>query len=74
MVTTISRGKWKVKNYGPEDYLLGENCHLKNVLAKTPDSDLMAKHFKAIVAKLRPLSRPEEVVRQSHIEQIKANR
>jgi hypothetical protein len=71
MVTTISAGKWKVKNYGPEDYLLGYNCHLKDILAKTPDSELMAQHFRAIMAKLQPLSRPDESVRQEHIEQVK---
>lgn len=71
MVATITRGNWKVKNYGPEDYLLGYNSHLKDILAKTPDSELMAQHFKAIMAKLQPLSRPNDTVRQEHIEQIK---
>ena len=74
MVTTITRGNWKVKNYGPEDYLLGYNSHLKDILAKTPDSELIAQHFKAIMAKLQPLSRPDETVRQEHIEQIKGNK
>ncbi|WP_108775145.1 nuclease-related domain-containing protein [Lactimicrobium massiliense] len=71
MVTTITRGTWKVKNYGPEDYLLGYNCHLKDVLARTPDSELMAQHFKAILAKLQPLSRPDESVKKEHIEKIR---
>lgn len=71
MVTTITRGNWKVKNYGPEDYLLGYNSHLKEILAKTPDSELIARHFKAIMSKLQPLSRPDEAVRQEHIEQIR---
>lgn len=74
MVTTITRGNWKVKNYGPEDYLLGYNSHLKDILAKTPDSELMAQHFKAIMGKLQPLSRPDEAVRQEHIEQIKKDK
>ena len=71
MVATIMRGNWKVKNYGPEDYLLGYNSHLKEILAKTPNSELMAQHFKAIMAKLQPLSRPDKSVRQEHIEQIR---
>lgn len=71
MVTTISRGKWKVKNYGPNDYLLGYNSHLADILLNTPDSELMAQHFNTILAKLTPLSRPDESVRQEHIEQIK---
>lgn len=71
MVTTITGGKWKVKNYGPEDYLLGYNCHLVDILARTPDSELMAQHFRVIMAKLQPLSRPDETVRQEHINQIR---
>ena len=71
IVATITRGNWKVKNYGPEDYLLGYNSHLKEILAKTPNSELMAQHFKEIMAKLQPLSRPDEAVRQEHIEQIR---
>ena len=71
MVTTITRGKWKVKNYGPEDYLLGYNSHLKDILAEKPDSELMAQHFKAIMNKLQPLSRPDESIRTEQIEQIK---
>ena len=71
MVVTITRGNWKVKNYGPEDYLLGYNSHLKEILTKTPDSELMAQHFKAIMAKLQPLSRPDDTVRQEHIERIR---
>lgn len=74
MVTTITRGKWKVKNYGPEDYLLGYNCHLKDILSETPDSELMAQHFKAIIAKLQPLSRPGESIKEEHIEQIQHGR
>ena len=73
MVTTITRGKWKVKNYGPEDYLLGYNSHLKDIYSSTPDSELMAQHFKAIIAKLQQLSRPDESVKQEHIVQIKNN-
>ena len=71
MVTTITRGNWKVKNYSPEDYLLGYNSHLKDILSNTPDSELMAQHFKAILTKLQPLSRPDETIREKHIEQIR---
>lgn len=74
MVSTITRGNWKVKNYGPDDYLLGHNCHLKDILAKTPDSELIAQHFKAIMAKLQSLSRPDESIRKEHIEQVEYGR
>jgi len=70
-VATITRGKWKVKNLSKTDYLLGYNCHLKDILDTTPDSELMAKHFKAILRKLTPLSRPGEDVEKKHVEQIK---
>ncbi len=71
MVTTITRGKWKVKNYGPEDYLLGYNSHLKDIYALTPDSELMAQHFKAILTTLQPLSRPDQSIREEHMAKIK---
>ncbi len=70
-VTTISRGKWKVKNLGPEDYFLGLNCHLVDIYNALPDSELMMKNFSAIINKLAPLSRPSEEIRKQHIENIR---
>ena len=74
MVATIARGNWKIKNFGPDDYLLGYNCHLADIIAATPDSKLMAQHFKAILARLQPLSRPGESIKNKHIEQIRNGR
>lgn len=68
LVTTISRGKWKIKNLAPTDYVLGINCHLKDIYENLPDSKEMAKHFQTILAKLSPLSRPNEKTKQKHIE------
>lgn len=70
VVTTISRGNWKVKNLGPNDYLLGYNSHLKDILAGMEDSAQIAKHYESIMAKLQPLSRPDESIREEHINQI----
>lgn len=70
MVVTITRGNWKVKNLAPDDYVLGVNCHLKDILSSLPDSELMAQSFAAILAKMRPLARPSDEVRQKHIEDI----
>ena len=70
-VTTISRGKWKVKNLGPNDYFLGYNCHLVDVLKTIPDSKIMVKHFMDIMQKLTPLSRPSQLICEEHVEQIK---
>lgn len=63
MVVTITRGNWKVKNLTPDGYMLGVNCHLKDILSSLPDSELMAQSFTAILAKLRPLARPGDEVR-----------
>ena len=71
VVSTISRGKWKVKNLAPDDYLLGYNSHLKNILANMEPSNQIAKYYKTIVEKLQPLSRPDEQIIKRHIEQIK---
>ena len=71
LVTTITRGNWKVKNLKDGDYILGINCHLKDIYENTPDSDAIAKNFKKILAKLAPLSRPDETTREKHIGQIR---
>ncbi len=71
IVSTITRGKWKVKNYSPEDYLLGYNSHLKDIYAQTLDSELMAQHFRAILTTLQPLSRPDQSIREEHIAKIR---
>lgn len=70
-VTTISRGKWKVRNLGPNDYFLGYNCHLIDIYNAMPNSDLMQRHYTAIMNKLAPLSRPNEEIRERHIRNIK---
>lgn len=70
-VTTISRGKWKVRNLGPNDYFLGYNCHLIDIYSAMPNSDLMQRHYTAIMNKLVPLSRPNEEIRERHIRNIK---
>ena len=72
-VTTISRGKWKVKNLGPDDYFLGYNCHLIDIYNTLQDSKLMMKHYSSIMDKLTPLSRPSNEIRKQHIEDIKTN-
>lgn len=70
-VTTISRGKWKVRNLGPNDYFLGYNCHLIDIYNAMPNSDLMQRHYATIMNKLVPLSRPNEEIRERHIRNIK---
>ena len=72
-VTTISRGKWKVRNLGPDDYFLGYNCHLVDIYNVLQDSELMIKHYSSIMDKLAPLSRPSDEIRKQHIEDIKTN-
>ncbi len=70
MVVTITRSNWKVKNLASDDYMLGVNCHLRDILSNLSNSELMAQSFVAILAKLRPLARPGDEVRQKHIEDI----
>ena len=72
LVTTISRGNWKVRNLGPTDYFLGYNCHLIDIYNAMQDSELMLKHFSSILDKLTPLSRPDETIRKQHIDTIKS--
>ena len=70
-VTTISRGKWIVRNLGPNDYFLGYNCHLIDIYNTLPDSEPIIKHYSSIMNKLIPLSRPNDEIRKQHLEDIK---
>lgn len=74
LVTTISRGKWKIKNLGDNDYILGFNCHLKEIYDNMPESEPMKYHFNQIVDKLKPLSRPDEEIVLKHISQTEQNK
>lgn len=66
LVSTITRGNWKVRNLKKGDYVLGLNCHFRDIYEKLPDSEAMARNYKKIVVKLASLSRPgEEVVEDS---------
>ena len=74
MVGTVQRGNWKVKNMGEDDYLLGYNCHLKDIYSALPVCGDMAKYYKTILVKLRPLERPGEEMKQEHIRNSKFRR
>lgn len=69
LVTTISRGKWKVRNLGEDDYILGVNCHFKDIYDSMPTAKGMA--FQAVLESIKPLSRPGEEVKEKHIRQIR---
>lgn len=71
LVSVTSRGKWKVRNLGDRDYLLGVNCHFGTIYHSTPDSEQMAKHFKTIANSLTRLSRPDKTVREKHVNEIR---
>lgn len=60
LVSTITRGNWKVRNLKKGDYVLGLNCHFRDIYEKLPDSEAVARNYKKIIAKLAPFSRPGE--------------
>lgn len=70
LVTTIKRGTWKVKNLKTDDYVLGLNCHFKNIYENLPISETTLRNFKRIIAIITPLSRPDENIKEKHIKQI----
>ena len=71
LIVTITRGTWKFKNLGPDDHILGYNCHLEDIYKSMPVCDAMSTAFKPILRKLTPLSRPNQVVIEKHIEETK---
>lgn len=71
LVTTITRGTWKVKNLKTDDYVLGLNCHFENIYENLPISKTTLKNFKRIIAIITPLSRPDKNIEEKHIKQIR---
>ena len=71
LVTTITRGTWKFKNLSSNDYILGYNCHLKDIYDSMPICNAMSTAFNPILKILTPLSRPGEEVTKNHIKIIK---
>lgn len=70
-VSTITRGNWKVKNLKADNFILGLNCHFKDIYKNLPNSEAIAKNFKCIIAIITPLSRPADNIKEKHIDQIK---
>ena len=66
----ITRGKWKIKNLGDDDYILNVNCDFKSLYKNLPDSENIAKHFNVIMDTFAKLSRPDNSIREKHIEDI----
>ena len=60
IVATITRGEWKVRNLGEGDYILGLNCHFKDIYKKMPESEVMKKRFGEIVEKLKKCEKVRE--------------
>lgn len=45
VLATITRGNWKIRNLGEGDYVLGVNCHLKDLYRGLPDVEEMGKRW-----------------------------
>lgn len=71
LISTTSRANWKIKNLKPDDFILGLNCHFKEIYDNLTDSEVTAKDFKRIITAITPLSRPNEDIKAKHIEQTK---
>ncbi len=72
VTVTTNSGKWKLKNIDPKDNVLGsDNRNFGDIYKSYPDSEIIAKHFNRILSDLRKYERPDETVKEAHIEQIK---
>lgn len=72
LISTTSRANWKIKNLKSNDFILGLNCHFREIYGNLTDSEMIAKDFKRIITAITPLSRPNEDIKARHIEQTKA--
>lgn len=71
VASIISRGTWKIRNLGERDYILGVNCHLKDIYKNMPDCEDMARNFKTILREVGAISRPDSEIREEHVRQIR---
>ncbi|MBR3131301.1 NERD domain-containing protein [Candidatus Saccharibacteria bacterium] len=71
LVSVTSRGEWKVRNLGDEDYILGVNCHFGTIYHAMPDLERMSECFKPIIGILSRYSRPDSSIREEHIVSIR---
>lgn len=70
LLSTTSRGKWKIKNLQKNDFVLGINSHYKDIYNSSPDSHLSNNDLEKIASLLRPLSRPNIAIRKKHINTV----
>ena len=70
VISTTTRGSWKIKNLRHSDYVLGFNCNFKDVYASLEDSKTIAKHYKTLLNLLTPLSCPDPSIRAKHINDL----
>ncbi len=70
LVSTISRGKWHVKNLKQNDYILGLNCHFQDIYRSLPTLDRSENYLEKIQSLLQPLARPSAAIREQHINNI----
>lgn len=57
MVITVRRGEWRIRNFAPDDYLLGYNCKLKDILGNLPVSETAKNNLEKMIMELEKLSR-----------------
>lgn len=70
LVSTISRGKWHVKNLKQDDYILGLNCHFQVIYRSLPTLDRSENCLEKTLTLLQPLARPSAAIREQHINNI----
>ncbi len=69
---TTTNANWKLKNISEEDHVLGwTNVHFDDVYSILPDSPIATKNFQKIYCALKKLERPDEEIRQAHIQNLR---
>ena len=71
-VTTTSNAEWRLRNLRPDDYVLGrKDGELGEIYERLPSAQCMTRYFKTICMRLRQLERPDEKIREEHVERIR---
>lgn len=71
-VVTTGNANWKLKNINPNDHVLyWTGQHLTTVYRKLPNWSDADKYYTKIRGRLKRLERPDEVVREAHVERLR---
>ena len=71
-IVTTGNANWKLRNIDPSDHVLHwTGQHLDSVYRKLPDWHNVNNYYVQVCDRLRPLERPDDVIKEEHINRLR---